>query len=104
MKRTFTGFLILEQNEGEEDSAEGGSSEDEDQNQEFDEALALRTAAYQAKKEAVERQARKEATMEEGIRKQMASNMEDMLQPKGGVRSKHHPTLPHERTRERAGK
>ena len=93
--------LLLEQNEGEVDSAASDASEDEDQDEEFNRALALRTAAYQAKKEAVERQERKEAAMEAEIRKQMASNMEDMLQPKGGVRSKHPPTLPHERTRER---
>ena len=94
--------LLLEKHEGEADSAAGDTSEDEDQDEEFNRALALRTAALQAKREAIERQERKEAAMEAEMRKQMDSNMEDMLEPRGGVRSKHPTTLPHERTKERA--
>ena len=53
-----------------------------------------------AQQEAADRQTRMEAARREAIKEQMALEMEAMIKAKGGVRPKHHPTLPHERRSE----
>ena len=91
--------LLMEQHEGEEDSAASDTSEEEDQDEEFERSLALRTA--QAKKEAIERKQRKEAAMEAERKEQVDSIRDIMLESKGGARTKHPTTLPHEHTKEK---
>ena len=91
--------LLMDEDEGEEDSTESDTSTEVDQDEEFERSLAIRTA--QAKKEAIEKKQKKEAAMEAERKEQVDSLRDIMLGSKGGARTKHPTTLPHEHTKEK---